>query len=104
MTPRLTSTLAGTLALGVVLNVLGQPPQGLLLLGGGCVEHRDQHCTVAACPMQKGSEVSADHDETPVKISAATAATSGPAESSTPTIRECSWVTPRSAAYSATAP
>ena len=103
MTPRLTSTLAGTIALGVVLNVLEQSPEGFLLGRGEFVEHRDQHCAVAACPMQKGSEV-ADHDEAPVKISAATAAASGPAESSTPTIRVCSWVTPRSAAYSATAP
>ena len=60
MTPRLTSTISGTVALGVVLNVLEQPPQGFLLLGGQLSEHRDQHCAVAACPMQKGSEMS-DH-------------------------------------------
>ena len=61
MTPRLTGTLAGTVALGVVLNVLEQPPQGFLLLGGQLSEHRDQHCTVAACPMQQGDKVSLYH-------------------------------------------
>ena len=44
-------------ALGVVLNVLEQTEQGFLLLRGEFVEHRDQHCTVAACAMEQGSEV-----------------------------------------------
>lgn len=64
MTPRLTSTLAGTLALGIVLNVLEQSPEGFLLLRGEFVEHRDEHCTVAACAMEQGSEVP-DHAWSP---------------------------------------
>jgi hypothetical protein len=47
MTPRLSGSVSGTVALGIVLNVLEQSPKGFLLLGGEFVEHRDQHCAVA---------------------------------------------------------
>jgi len=65
VTPRHSGTFSGTVTLGVVLYVLEKAPEGLLFLLGQFAEHRDQHCSVAAFPMQKSFQVSDDHAPAP---------------------------------------